>query len=66
MNHFCTLAVLTAIAVSTQGCGAILFGYLVGDAIQRDQAIKTCRANLKITNDERLAQGKDLFPDQCK
>jgi hypothetical protein len=24
-----------------------------------------CRAQLKVINDQRLAAGKDLYPDQC-
>jgi len=58
-------ATLLAIATTTQGCAVLLTGYLIGDAVQRNRAIETCRANLKITNDARIAKGQEPFPDQC-
>jgi hypothetical protein len=60
-----TAALLAAIAGSTQGCAVLLTGYLIGDAMQRSKAAETCRANLKTTNDARIAEHKDPFPDTC-
>lgn len=66
MRSLLTLAALAAILTSTQGCAVLLTGYLVGDAIATSERVKQCRENLKITNEQRLRDGKDLFPDQCK
>ena len=60
-----TLAALLAIACSTQGCALLLTGYLIGDSVAKDRATATCRANLKTTNDARIAEHKEPFPDQC-
>lgn len=60
-----TAAVLAAVAVSTQGCAVLLTGYLIGDAVQRNEAVKTCRANLATQNQARIAHGQEPFPDQC-
>lgn len=60
-----TIAVLAAVSTSTSGCGALLVGYLVGDAIQRNKATETCRSNLATTNQARIAKGLDAYPDQC-
>ena len=56
---------LVGIAINVSGCGPLLLGYLVGDAIQRDKATETCRANLQATNQARVAKGQDPYPDQC-
>lgn len=58
-------ALLAGILTTTPGCAALVVGYLVGDAIQRDRAVATCRSNLQTQNQARLAKGQDLFPDQC-
>lgn len=60
-----TCAVLAAVAGSTQGCAVLLTGYLIGDAMQRSEAAKTCRANLATTNQARIAEHKEPFPDTC-
>ena len=60
-----TVAVLAAVAGSTQGCALLLTGYLVGDAMQRSKRVDECRANLKIQNDQRIRDGKDAYPDMC-
>lgn len=65
MRKALTVALLAGILTTTPGCAALVVGYLVGDAIQRDKAVATCRSNLQITNQARLAKGQDLFPDQC-
>jgi hypothetical protein len=54
-----------ALPAPTGGCAVLLTGYLVGKAISDDKATEACRANLKITNDQRLREGKDLYPDTC-
>lgn len=61
-----TATVLAAFGIltTTPGC-AVMLGYMIADHIQRDKQTETCRANLKITNEQRLREGKDLFPDQC-
>ena len=65
MHRINTLAALAAILTTTPGCGALVVGYLVGDAISSNERVKACRENLRITNEQRLRDGKDLFPDQC-
>jgi hypothetical protein len=59
------LALLSGIAVGTQGCAAVAVGYLIGDGIARSDKAKACRQNLQTVNADRLAHGKDAFPDQC-
>lgn len=59
------LAIFAAIAVSTQGCAAVVAGYLIGDGIAKSEKAKACRQNLQTVNADRLAHGKDAFPDQC-
>jgi hypothetical protein len=56
---------VAAILFTTPGCAVLLTGYLVGDAIATNKRVEECRSNLKITNEQRLREGKDLFPDQC-
>lgn len=56
---------LLGVLTTTPGCAAILLGYVVADGINRSKATETCRANLKTTNDARIAKGQDVFPDQC-
>lgn len=63
---FIKIAAIVAAALSTQGCAAVVAGYLIGDAISTNERVKQCRENLRITNEQRLRDGKDLFPDQCK
>jgi hypothetical protein len=65
MRMIATVALLGIVAMSTSGCAAVLLGYVVADGINKSKATETCRANLKTTNDERIAQHKDIFPDQC-
>lgn len=60
-----TAVALAAIATSTQGCAALVAGYLIGDGIARDKATQTCHANMKATNDMRLHKGEEPFPDTC-
>ncbi len=60
------LAVILSLPLPNAGCAALVVGYLVGDAIQRDKATETCRANLRITNEDRARRGLDLFPDTCR
>jgi hypothetical protein len=60
-----TIAVLSAIAMSTSACAALVVGYLVGDSMAKDKATATCRSNLQATNAARIAKGQDPFPDQC-
>ena len=60
-----TIIVLMFVLLSQTGCAVLLTGYLVGDGIQRSKATETCRANLKTTNEQRIKEGKDVFPDQC-
>jgi len=54
-----------AICTSCSGCAAVLLGYVVADGINKSKATETCRANLKTTNDARIAKGQEPFPDQC-
>lgn len=65
MPRLLTLAVLAGILCTTPGCAALLLGYVVGDAIQRDKATATCRSNLQTVNTARIAKGEEPFPDQC-
>lgn len=58
-------AALLGVLASQTGCAVLLTGYLIGDAMQRSEAAKTCRANLAITNQARIAEHKEPFPDQC-
>ena len=60
-----TAVALTCICSTQTACAVLLTGYLVGDAMARNKAVETCRANLKTTNDARIAEHKDPFPDQC-
>lgn len=60
-----TFAALAVVLSTTPGCAVLLTGYLVGDAIATNKRVEECRNNLKITNEQRLRDGKDLFPDQC-
>lgn len=62
-----TLTLLAALGLlcTTPGCAAMVVGYLVGDAISSNEKVKACRENLRIVNEQRLRDGKDLFPDQC-
>lgn len=57
--------IFAAIAVSTQGCAAVVAGYLIGDGIAKSERVKACRQNLQTVNADRLAKGKDAYPDQC-
>ncbi len=59
--------VLAAFGVlsATPGCAAMLLGYVIADGISRNKATETCRANLKTTNEARIAKGLDVFPDTC-
>jgi hypothetical protein len=66
MHRLLTIAALAAILTSTNACGALVVGYLAGDAIASNKRVEACRENLRITNEQRLRDGKDLFPDQCK
>ena len=62
------LMALMGIAVSTQGCAlavAGMAGYLISDSNAKAEKIKACRANLQTINSDRLAHGKDAFPDTC-
>ena len=62
------LMALMGIAVSTQGCAlavAGMAGYMISQHDSRKEQIATCRQNLATTNADRLAHGKDAFPDQC-
>lgn len=54
------------IMLSQTGCAVLLTGYLVGDGMARNKAVETCRANLTTTNNARIAEHRDPFPDQCK
>lgn len=65
MRKLLLITTLLGIATTTQGCAVLLTGYLIGDAVQRSKRVDECRANLKIQNDQRLKEGKDLYPDQC-
>lgn len=65
MKLFCVMMVVFGVMLTLPGCGALVVGYLVGDAIQRDKAVATCRANLQATNQARIAKGQKPFPDQC-
>ena len=65
MKRLASVAALAAVATTQSGCAVLLTGYLVGDAIATNKRVEECRANLKITNEQRLKEGKDLFPDQC-
>lgn len=66
MRRFIKVAIMAAcISVSTQGCAALVVGYLVGDAISKSKATDTCRANMQTTNQARIAKGQEPFPDQC-
>lgn len=56
---------LLGILGSTSGCAVLLTGYLVGDAMQKNKATETCRANLTATNNARVAKGQDVLPDMC-
>jgi hypothetical protein len=66
MHRLLTIAALAAILTTTPGCAVLLTGYLVGDAIATSERVKACRENLRITNEQRARDGKDLFPDQCR
>lgn len=66
MRPLLTISALTGILLTTNACGALVVGYLVGDAISTSERVKACRENLRITNEQRLRDGKDLYPDQCK
>ncbi len=65
MRQIILVSVLTIIALSQSGCAVLLTGYLIGDNMQRNKAIETCRANLTTTNNARIAKGEEPFPDQC-
>ena len=65
MTRLFTLAALAAVICTAPGCAVLLTGYLVGDAIATNKRVEECRNNLKITNEQRAREGKDLFPDQC-
>lgn len=66
MHRLLTITALAAILTSTNACGALVVGYLAGDAIASSERVKACRENLRIVNEQRLRDGKDLYPDQCK
>ena len=59
------IAIAALILVTQTGCAALVVGYLVGDAIQRDKQTATCRSNLQTQNQARIAHGQEPFPDQC-
>jgi hypothetical protein len=65
MRALATVALLGVVAMSTSGCAAALLGYVVADGINKNKQTENCRANLKTMNEERIAQHKDIFPDQC-
>lgn len=66
MRALWTFAAVIALCITTQGCAAVVAGYLIGDAISSNERVKACRENLRIVNEQRLRDGKDLFPDQCR
>ncbi len=66
MHRIAIITVCAAILGTTPGCAALVVGYLAGDAIASNKRVEACRENLRITNEQRLRDGKDLFPDQCK
>jgi hypothetical protein len=59
------MGMLAGIAMSVSGCGPLLLGYIVGDSLQRDKQVATCRANVQTVNQARIAKGQEPFPDQC-
>lgn len=65
MKIVSTLALSIVLMGTLPGCAAVAVGYLVGDAIATNEKTKACRENLRIVNEQRLRDGKDLFPDQC-
>jgi hypothetical protein len=65
LRTLATIAAMVAIAMSTSGCGALLVGYLVGDAMQKSKATETCRANVATANQARITKGESPIPDQC-
>lgn len=63
-----TLVALAGIAFSSSGCAlavAGMAGYLIANDKAKTEKTEACRANLKSVNAERLAHGKDQFPDTC-
>jgi len=66
MHRIAIITALAAVLATTPGCAALVVGYLVGDHIATEKRIEQCRANLKAINDQRLREGKDVYPDQCK
>lgn len=65
MKKFVIMLAVLGLMIPLPGCGALVVGYLVGDAIQKNKAVETCRANLQATNQARIAKGQEPFPDQC-
>ena len=65
INTVTAVVVLSAVSMSTSGCAALVVGYLVGDAMAKDKATATCRANVQTINAARIAKGEQPFPDQC-
>lgn len=59
------VTLLVGIALSTSGCGALIVGYLVGDAIQKSKSVDACRSTLQSANQARIAKGESPVPDQC-
>jgi hypothetical protein len=57
--------VLAIVAGSTQGCVALVAGYMVGEAVSNSSKRTACHANMKTTNDSRIAKGQEPFPDTC-
>ncbi len=65
MTRILLALALLSVMASQAGCAVLLTGYLIGDNMQRNKAIETCRANLTTTNNARIAKGEEPFPDQC-
>jgi hypothetical protein len=60
------LAALSAVVcITTQGCAALLLGYIVGSEIDKSKAVEQCRANMTTVNNARIARREEPFPDQC-
>jgi hypothetical protein len=65
MKRIAIVCVLTAMAMGTSGCAAVVAGYLIGDGIQRSKQSDACHANIRETNAARIAKGQEPFPDTC-
>lgn len=62
------IAALAGISISTSGCAlavAGMAGYLIANDKAKTEKVEACRANLKTVNADRIAHGKDAFPDTC-